>query len=65
MKDYQIQVDFKLAWVLNSAEFILRFFRPEGPCPEQWWWQWNSGRYIDHCFNIPIESDSPDVYTVY
>ncbi|ARK29690.1 cell wall hydrolase [Halalkalibacter krulwichiae] len=49
----------------RPAEFALWFFRPEGPCPEQWWGQWNSGRYKEHCFYIPIESDCPDVYGVY
>ncbi|KHF41560.1 cell wall hydrolase [Halalkalibacter okhensis] len=49
----------------RPAEFALWFFRPDGPCPEQWWGQWNSGRYKQHCFYIPIESDCPDVYGVF
>ncbi|KHF41509.1 cell wall hydrolase [Halalkalibacter okhensis] len=49
----------------RPAEFALWFFRPDGPCPEQWWGQWNSGRYKEHCFYIPTESDCPDVYGVY
>jgi N-acetylmuramoyl-L-alanine amidase len=49
----------------RPAEFALWFFRPDGPCPEQWWDQWNSGQYKKHCFYIPTESDCPDVYGVY
>jgi N-acetylmuramoyl-L-alanine amidase len=49
----------------RPAEFSLWFFRPDGPCPEQWWDQWNSGKYKQHCFFIPTESDCPDVYNVY
>ncbi|WP_416147830.1 cell wall hydrolase [Salipaludibacillus sp. HK11] len=47
------------------GEFDLWFFRPDGPCPEQWWGQWNSGRYKLHCFYSPLESECPSVYTVY
>lgn len=46
----------------RPAEFALWFFRPDGPCPEQWWNQWNSGRYKQHCFYIPTQADCPDVY---
>lgn len=49
----------------RPGEFALWFFRPDGPCPEQWFGQWNSGRYKQHCFYIPIESDCPEVYGVY
>lgn len=46
------------------AEFSLWFFRPVGACPEQWYGQWNSGRYKNHCFFIPTASNCPDVYNV-
>ncbi|MCE7791380.1 cell wall hydrolase [Salipaludibacillus sp. CUR1] len=47
------------------GEFDLWFFRPDGPCPEQWWGQWNSGRFKLHCFYSPLPSECPSVYTVY
>lgn len=47
------------------GEFDLWFFRPEGGCPEQWWGQWNTGRYKLHCFYAPTSGDCPSVYTVY
>ncbi|TWI59729.1 cell wall hydrolase [Halalkalibacter nanhaiisediminis] len=49
----------------NPGEFALWFFRPEGPCPPQWWGQWNAGRYKSHCFYTPLPSECPDVYNVY
>lgn len=49
----------------HPAEFSLWFFRPEGPCPAQWWGQWNSGRYKLHCFYTPESNECPQVYTVY
>ncbi|WP_280771059.1 cell wall hydrolase [Salipaludibacillus daqingensis] len=47
------------------GEFDLWFFRPDGPCPAQWWGQWNSGRFKLHCFYSPLPSECPSVYTVY
>jgi len=47
------------------GEFDLWFFRPDGPCPEQWWGQWNSGSFKLHCFYEPLPSECPSVYTVY
>ena len=49
----------------NPAEFALWFFKPEGTCPAQWWGQWNSGRYKQHCFYTPLASECPSVYSVY
>ncbi|UTR12265.1 cell wall hydrolase [Evansella sp. LMS18] len=49
----------------HPAEFALWFFRPDGPCPAQWWGQWNSGRYKLHCFYTPLASECPSVYSVY
>ncbi|UTR16329.1 cell wall hydrolase [Salipaludibacillus sp. LMS25] len=49
----------------TPGEFDLWFFRPDGPCPEQWWGQWNSGRYKLHCFYRPIPSECPSVYNTY
>ncbi|QKS72855.1 cell wall hydrolase [Paenalkalicoccus suaedae] len=47
------------------GEFALWFFRPDGPCPEQWYGQYNSGRYKLHCFFNPLPGDCPSVYNVY
>ncbi|WP_100374713.1 cell wall hydrolase [Bacillus sp. FJAT-45037] len=47
------------------AEFALWFFRPDGPCPAQWWGQWNSGRYKAHCFYTPLASECEEVYNTY
>ncbi|WP_078429387.1 cell wall hydrolase [Alkalihalobacterium alkalinitrilicum] len=49
----------------RPAENALWFFRPDGPCPAQWWGQWNSGRYKLHCFYAPVESECPNVYRVF
>ncbi|WP_096185931.1 cell wall hydrolase [Evansella halocellulosilytica] len=49
----------------GPAEFSLWFFRPDGPCPEQWWGQWNSGRYKLHCFYTPLASECPSVYETF
>ncbi|GAF64373.1 cell wall hydrolase [Bacillus sp. TS-2] len=49
----------------NPAEFALWFFRPDGPCPEQWWGQWNSGRYKNHCFYTPLASECEEVYNTF
>jgi N-acetylmuramoyl-L-alanine amidase len=48
----------------HPAEFSLWFFRPDGPCPAQWYGQFNSGRYKLHCFFNPTVSDCQDVYNV-
>ncbi|OEH84552.1 cell wall hydrolase [Desulfuribacillus stibiiarsenatis] len=49
----------------HPAEFALWFFRPTGACPEQWWGQWNSGRYKLHCFYTPLAGECPQVYTTF
>ncbi|MRH44012.1 cell wall hydrolase [Aquibacillus halophilus] len=46
----------------HPASNSLWFFRPEGNCPEQWFNQWNSGRYKSHCFFSPLESECPEVF---
>ena len=49
--------------VINGERFepattALWFYDPFQPsCPAQFWGQWNSGRYGDHCFYIPLESE--------
>lgn len=43
----------------HPAERTLWFFMPEGPCPAQWYGQWNTGRYKSHCFFAPLEADCP------
>lgn len=49
----------------HPAEYSLWFFRPEGPCPAQWFNQWNSGRYKLHCFFTPLASECPSVFSTY
>ncbi|WP_202079862.1 cell wall hydrolase [Caldalkalibacillus salinus] len=49
----------------RPAEFSLWFFRPDGPCPDQWFGQWNVGRFKAHCFYQPDEAECADVYNVY
>lgn len=46
----------------HPASNSLWFFRPDGPCPEQWYGQWNTGRYKTHCFFSPLASECPAVY---
>lgn len=46
----------------NPAEFSLWFFRPQGDCPAQWYGQYNSGRYKNHCFFQPTASECPSVF---
>lgn len=46
----------------HPATNALWFFRPDGPCPSQWYDQWNTGRYKAHCFYSPTQEDCPQVY---
>ncbi|MET3699073.1 cell wall hydrolase [Bacillus oleivorans] len=46
----------------HPANFSLWFFKPAGPCPAQWYNQWNSGKYKSHCFYHPTQADCPGVY---
>lgn len=46
----------------HPATNSLWFFNPYGPCPPQWYGQWNSGRFKTHCFYSPTQSDCPSVY---
>ncbi|MGE7917325.1 cell wall hydrolase [Viridibacillus sp. NPDC093762] len=52
--------------VINGERFHLAtrplwFSRPESGCPDQWYGQWNSGRFKSHCFFSPSESDCPQI----
>jgi len=43
----------------EPATTALWFYNPfQKSCPAQFWGQWNSGRFGEHCFYIPLESDS-------
>ncbi|WP_188207490.1 cell wall hydrolase [Alkalibacillus aidingensis] len=46
----------------DPAEYSLWFFRPDGPCPPQWFGQWNVGRYKAHCFYNPTQADCPNIF---
>lgn len=46
---------------IDPASRALWFFMPTGPCPAQWYGQWNTGRYKAHCFFAPLASDCPTV----
>lgn len=46
----------------HPATNALWFFDPGGPCPEQWFDQWNVGRFKVHCFFAPSAADCPTVY---
>ncbi len=45
----------------RPAERSLWFFMPAGDCPEQWYGQYNTGRYKAHCFFSPTEQDCPNI----
>ncbi|AIC96324.1 MULTISPECIES: cell wall hydrolase [Shouchella] len=47
------------------AEFALWFFRPDGPCPAEWWGQWNTGRYKAHCFYQPTPAECEEVFNTF
>ena len=50
--------------VINGEQFdpattALWFYNPfQENCPEKFWGQWNSGRYGEHCYYIPLESEN-------
>lgn len=44
------------------ASYALWFFRPVEECPDAWYDQQNSGRYLAHCFFSPSGDDCPGVY---
>jgi N-acetylmuramoyl-L-alanine amidase len=46
----------------HPASNSLWFFMPQGTCPEQWFDQWNVGRFKSHCFYNPTEADCPSVF---
>jgi N-acetylmuramoyl-L-alanine amidase len=46
----------------HPASNSLWFFRPEGPCPDQWYNQPNTGRFKAHCFFAPTGENCPSVY---
>lgn len=62
------EVDKKLARrVIKGERFhpasnALWFFEPAGNCPDQWFGQWNTGRYKAHCFFAPTQEECPAVY---
>lgn len=58
------EIDRRLARrVLKGERFVpattsLWFYNPfDQACREQWWGQWNTGRYKSHCFYQPLESE--------
>jgi len=46
----------------HPATNSLWFFMPAGACPEQWYGQWNTGRFKSHCFFAPTAEECPQVY---
>ncbi len=59
------EVDINLAKrVINGERFspattALWFYNPFGEaCRAQWYGQWNSGKYKNHCFYQPLESEN-------
>jgi len=43
----------------EPGTYALWFYNPYQPsCPAQWWGNWNSGRYGEHCFYIPSASEN-------
>lgn len=46
----------------HPATNSLWFFMPEGPCPAQWFGQWNVGRFKSHCFFAPTAAECPTVF---
>lgn len=46
----------------HPAQNSLWFYRPDGPCPSEWFGQPNVGRYKDHCFFSPVYEDCPEVF---
>ncbi|SFE62747.1 cell wall hydrolase [Alteribacillus iranensis] len=46
----------------HPAQNSLWFYRPEGPCPAEWFGQTNVGRFKAHCFFSPTYADCPEVY---
>lgn len=42
----------------HPATKALWFYNPFGEsCRSQWWGQWNSGKYKNHCFYAPLDSE--------
>lgn len=43
----------------HPASRSLWFYNPyESGCKSQWYGQWNTGRYKNHCFYSPLESEN-------
>ncbi|PGT86756.1 MULTISPECIES: cell wall hydrolase [Bacillaceae] len=65
------ELDIRLARrVINGERFhpatnSLWFFKPSGTCPAQWYNQWNAGRFKNHCFYSPTQSDCPNVFNTF
>ncbi len=59
------EIDKKLAKRVINGERVapatkaLWFYNPKGePCRAKWWDQWNSGKYKNHCFYAPLDSEN-------
>ncbi|MDM8098878.1 cell wall hydrolase [Oceanobacillus oncorhynchi] len=46
----------------HPASNSLWFFMPKEPCPDQWYGQWNTGRFKSHCFYAPSAEECPTVF---
>lgn len=48
----------------HPAEYSLYYYRPAvgAPCRNQWFGQYNSGKYKAHCYYISTSADCPGVY---
>jgi N-acetylmuramoyl-L-alanine amidase len=49
----------------HPGEFALWFFRPDAPCPPEWWGQPHSGQFKEHCFYQPTVEECNEVYNTY
>lgn len=49
----------------HPATNALWFFMPQGPCPAQWYGQYNTGRFKSHCFFAPTQADCAEVYGIF
>lgn len=47
----------------HPATYALWFFRPEGPCPAQWWGRPLVGQYKAHCFYQADSQTCPLVFS--
>lgn len=47
------------------GEFSLWFFRPDAPCPSEWFGQPLVGQHKQHCFYQPTVAECEEVYNTY